>query len=146
MALPASGPISSSQVATEFDVSQTSISLSNLGTKLSSPISAGQPVELANDFYGQSGTTYTAFSIFGNTSEPAGSGEAICGAGRPPVSTAYHTGNGTFPENGEDVFSDNDGSNTPLAAGYYRYQSGEDKFSFALDSAGQVSETTQCEE
>lgn len=146
MALPTSGPLSSSQVATEFDVSQTSISLSNLGTKLSSPISAGQPVELANDFYGQSGTTYTAFSIFGDFAEPAGSGEAICSAGRPSISTAYHTGSGTFPENGEDVYSDNDGSNTPFNEGYYRYQSGEDKFSFALDSAGQVSEVTQCEE
>ncbi len=59
MALPASGPISSSQVATEFSVSQTNISLSNLGTKLSSPITAGQPVELASDFYGQSGVTLT---------------------------------------------------------------------------------------
>ena len=145
MALPASGPISSSQVATEFDVSQTNISLSNLGTKLSTPIEAGNPVNLATSFYGQSGTTFTAFSVFGSTEEPAGSGEAICGAGRPPVSTAYHTGTGTFPENNDFVYSNNPGT-TPLTEGYYRYQSGEDKFSFAVDGSGKVSEVTQCEE
>ena len=145
MALPTSGPLSSSQVATEFDVSQTSISLSNLGTKLSSPISAGQPVELANDFYGQSGTTYTAFNIYGNFSEPFGSGEAVCSAGKPNISTAYSTSGG-LPEDSEYVYLDNDGSNTPFPDGYYRYQSGEDKFSFALDNVGQVGEVTQCEE
>jgi len=145
MALPTSGPLSSSQVATEFDVSQTSISLSNLGTKLSSPISAGQPVELANDFYGQSGTTYTAFSIFGDFSEPFESGEAICSAGKPNISTAYSTSGG-LPEDSYYVYLDNDGSNTTFNEGYYRYQSGEFKFSFALDGAGQVSEITQCEE
>jgi len=147
MALPTSGPLSSSQVATEFDVSQTSISLSNLGTKLSSPISAGQPVELANDFYGQSGTTYTAFSIFGSTSEPSGSVEAICSAGRPSINTAYHTGSGTFPEDNDNVYSDNDGTDTPWLTGYWRYSEGEDNYSFYVDQGdgGKVSDVNKCE-
>ena len=146
MALPTSGPLSSSQVATEFDVSQTSISLSNLGTKLSSPISAGQPVELANDFYGQSAATYTAFSIYGSTSEPSGSAEAICSAGRPNINTAYHSGSGTFPEDGEYVYSTNDGSDVPWVEGYFRYLSGESKYSFLVDSGGVVGDVAQCEE
>jgi hypothetical protein len=57
MPLPSSGPLSSSQVATEFGVSQVDISLENLGTKLDTPITAGDPVTLPDDFYGQAGNS-----------------------------------------------------------------------------------------
>jgi len=59
MPLPSSGPLSSSQVATEFGVSQVDISLENLGTKLDTPITAGDPVTLPDDFYGQGGSVPT---------------------------------------------------------------------------------------
>jgi len=55
MPLPESGPISMSQVATEFGVSQADISLANLGTYID--IESG-PVALS-DFYGTSGNTPT---------------------------------------------------------------------------------------
>lgn len=55
MALPASGPISMSQVATEFGVSQDDISLANLGTYVG--ISSGQVA--LSDFYGATSTTPT---------------------------------------------------------------------------------------
>ena len=55
MPLPSSGPLSSSQVATEFGVSQADISLANLGTYID--IESG-PVALS-DFYGTSGNTPT---------------------------------------------------------------------------------------
>jgi hypothetical protein len=55
MPLPESGPISMSQVATEFGVSQADISLANLGTYID--IESG-PVALS-DFYGAAGNTPT---------------------------------------------------------------------------------------
>jgi len=57
MPLPESGPISMSQVATEFGVSQDDISLDNLGTYVG--ISSGQEVTLPDDFYGAASTTPT---------------------------------------------------------------------------------------
>ena len=56
MALPESGPLSASQVATEFGVSQTSISLANLGTFVG--IDEGA-VTLPDNFYGTAGSTPT---------------------------------------------------------------------------------------
>ena len=145
MALPTSGPLSMSAIATEFDQATSNMSLYTFGSTLPTPTVTSN-IELANDFYGQSGTTYTAFSIYGSTSEPSGSAEAICSAGRPNINTAYHSGSGTFPEDGEYVFSTNDGSDVPWVEGYFRYLSGESKYSFSVDSAGVVGNVAQCEE
>jgi hypothetical protein len=121
MPLPSSGPISSSQVADEFSVSLTNISLSNLGTQLSTPITAGQPVELANDFYGQSGVTLTSFGYSGTS--PFGSHSTACSEGGSS-STAYHDGSGTYPASGDNVYSDSSGT-TALSDGYYRINAGQ---------------------
>ena len=119
MALPASGPISSSQVATEFSVSQTNISLSNLGTQLSTPITVGQPVNLATSFYGQSSSTCTAFSCAESPSK-----EGVEGAcEQDPESTYYHNGDGTYPVAGDNVFS-NSSCTVPLDDGAYKIGSG----------------------
>ncbi len=56
MALPESGPLSASQVATEFGVNQSSISFSNLGTFVG--IDEGA-VTLPDNFYGAAGSTPT---------------------------------------------------------------------------------------
>jgi len=121
MALPSSGPISSSQVAAEFELSSTNISLSNAGTQLSTPITAGQPVELANDFYGQSGVTLTAFGYSGTTSfEDASS---ACDEGGTS-GTAYHDGSGTYPTANDNVYSDSSGT-TALSDGFYRINAGQ---------------------
>ena len=59
MALPESGPLSASQVATEFGVNQSSISFSNLGTFVG--IEEGA-VTLPDDFYGTAGSTPTVLT------------------------------------------------------------------------------------
>ena len=56
MALPGEGPLSASQVATEFGVSQTSISFTNLGTFVG--IDEGA-VTLPDNFYGAAGNSPT---------------------------------------------------------------------------------------
>jgi len=58
MPLPSSGPLSASQVATEFGVSQTSISFSALGEFVGLEPFV-DPVNLPDDFYGQAGSTPT---------------------------------------------------------------------------------------
>ena len=57
MAIPASGAISASMLATEFSSSQApsgpNISLGGLGTELSTPITFGNQVLMAASFYGR---------------------------------------------------------------------------------------------
>ena len=140
MALPASGPISSSQVATEFSVSQTSISLSNLGTKLSSAITAGQPVELASDFYGQSaGVNVTSFT----TSELQSSGNSACSI-EEPENTLYHDGGAGEPTVGDTVYTDDPGTTT-LGTGFILFLvEGETRTAFQINSDGEIIGATTC--
>tara|TARA_Y100000385_G_C13029524_1_gene610089 strand:- start:70 stop:519 length:450 start_codon:yes stop_codon:yes gene_type:complete len=149
MALPSSGPISSSQVATEFSVSTTNISLSNLGTQLSTPITAGQPVELANDFYGQSAFSGTSFTNVENGSNAASfeDAESACSAAPEPQYTAtrYHDGTGTTPVNGDKVYKTNSTSD-PIGNGYFAFNAGRSNFSYEVTGGtGTVSNRTVCE-
>jgi len=145
MALPSSGQMAMTAVATEFSVSLTNISLSNLGTKLSEPITAGQPVELADNFYGQSAVTLSAF---GNFEAPGGggfesAGDACSEAAEGIAITRYHDGTGTTPVNGDKVYETNSTSD-PLEDGYYAFNAGRSNFSYYV-SDGEVSSRTVCE-
>ena len=136
MALPASGPISSSQVATEFSVSQTNISLSNLGTQLSTPITVGQPVNLATSFYGQSASSCTSFA---SSESPArGGAEEACelAAG----ATYYHNGSGSYPVAGDIVFG-NSSCSVFLSSGAYKMGSGN---VMVIEDNGEVAEISGC--
>ena len=136
MALPASGPISSSQVATEFDVSQTDISLSNLGTKLTDSIGAGNPVNLAASFYGQSYSPCTEFEC---TTDPAKGGvEGACE--QDPDTTYFHNGSGEFPEPGDNVFG-NASCTIPLNDGAYKLGNGT---VMIVGEGGVVEDITEC--
>ena len=124
MALPASGPISSSQVATEFVVDNTNISLSNLGTKLSEPISAGNPVNLATSFYGQSGVTLTSFiALLNSEGNPFESSNEACETEETTSDTWYHNGSGTAPENGNAIYT-NSGGTSSAPNGFFKYSPG----------------------
>ena len=148
MALPASGPISMSMVATEFSVSQTNISLSNLGTQLSTPITAGQPVNLAASFYGQSAgvavTAWTFKSDSGGTWEDAASACEAMNEGGTTNTTLYHDGSGTLPVDGDTIYTNSPGTTT-ASAGVYAYIDGRTKKTFTANSSGVVSELTNCE-
>jgi len=147
MALPSSGPISSSQVATEFSVSQTNISLSNLGTQLGTPISAGSEVELATDFYGQSAFSGTAFSNLENGSGATAfsSAENACdGFEEGTTATRYHSGTGTYPVNGDKVYKTNN-NNDPIGNGFFAFNAGRSNFSYQVSGGdGTVSNRTGC--
>ena len=151
MAIPASGAISASMLATEFSSSQApsgpNISLGGLGTELSTPITFGNQIFMANDFYGESGVT---LSSFGNFEAPGGGGFEDAGtacetAAEGVAVTRYHTGTGTTPVNGDKVYETNSTSN-PLDDGYYAFSAGKSNFSYEIiNGNGTVSDRTGCE-
>ncbi len=121
MPLPASGPISMSQVAAEFDSEAgANFSLSASAANLSTPVALN--IFLAASFYGQSLVTLTAFGMQDPT-EPAGNASTACSIGGSG-GTAYHNGSGTYPTSGDEVFSDSAGE-IALEDGYYRINSGQ---------------------
>ena len=108
MALPASGPISGSQIATELGLSATNLSLG--GMIDSSSLSSTNP-DKYSEFYGYSNLT----AFLSNTSSP-----------RNPCTIAssnttfYHNGSNAFPVVGDIVYSDSAGT-TPLFGGGRRW-------------------------
>ena len=146
MAIPASGAISMSMLATEFSASQTTnMSLLGFGGELSTPRTSD--IALAASFYGQSGVT---LSSFGNFEAPGGGGFEDAGtacetAAEGVAVTRYHTGTGTTPVNGDKVYETNSTSN-PLDDGYYAFTAGKNNFSYEIiNGNGTVSDRTGCE-
>jgi hypothetical protein len=124
MALPSSGPLSMSAIATEFDQGSSNMSLYTSN------------IELANDFYGQSASSCTSFA---SSESPArGGAEEACelAAG----ATYYHSGSGTYPVGGDVVFSDDECSEF-LSSGSYKMGSGN---VMSIGDDGQVEEITGC--
>lgn len=147
MALPASGPISMSMVATEFSSSQsTNMSLRGFGAALSTPVTTN--VFLASSFYGQSAgvavTAWTFKSEGGSTWDNAAAACAALAEGGGSNTTLYHDGSGTFPANGDTIYTDSPGTTT-ASAGTYAYVNGRTNFTFSANSSGVVSNTAACE-
>ena len=145
MALPSSGPISMSMVATEFSSSQTTnMSLFGLASELSTPVTTN--IELAADFYGQSAVTLTNFGNFeavgGGGFEDAGTACETAAEGTAVV--RYHTGTGTTPVDGDKVYENNN-TNDPLDDGYYAFNAGRSNFSYEIiNGNGTVDSRTAC--
>ena len=148
MAIPASGAISMSMLATEFSSSQTTnMSLGGLGTKLSSAVTFGQPISMSV-FYGQSAgvavTAWTFKSDSGNTWEEAEEACTAMSEGGTTNTTLYHDGSGTNPANGDTIYT-NDPGTTTVGTGIYAYSEGRSNFTFVTNGSGVVSERTLCE-
>ena len=154
MAIPASGAISASMLATEFSSSQApsgpNISLGGLGTELSTPITFGNQVLMAASFYGQSsfsGTSFTNIEAGNQSGEFAfEDSEQACAAAEEPSFTAtrFHDGTGTYPVNGDKVYQTNSTS-SPLQDGYYSFNAGRSNFSYEIiNGNGTVSEKAVC--
>ncbi len=152
MAIPASGAISASMLATEFSSSQApsgpNISLGGLGTKLSTPITFGNQVLMAASFYGQSAVTLSTFGNFENGSNAASfeSAEEACSeATEGEANTRYHNGTGTTPVNGDKVFKTNN-TGDPIGNGFFAFNAGRSNFSYEVTGGtGTVSNRTVCE-
>ena len=124
--LPASGPISASQMADVWDEASTNISIRGLATSAS--LSAGEVA--FSDFYGTGPSSCTAFAAnaFNTPKVPV-----LCATTSFPV-TRYHNGFGATPTTGDKVFT-NPSCTTPLADGTYPAQTaGGAVFGMELES------------
>jgi hypothetical protein len=116
MAIPASGAISMSMLATEFSSSQTTnMSLFGLASKLSTPVTSN--IFEAASFYGQSALTFQAFVAGDDAGNPFEDQESAC-SGELTNATFYHSGTGTHPVNGDRVFTAQN-ANSPADDGWY---------------------------
>ena len=143
MALPSSGPISSSMIAAEFSSSQApsgpNISLKGLASELSTPVTSD--IFMGASFYGQSAFSGTAFSY---NSEGQESGAEACGL-ETTADTAYHNGTGATPTAGDYVYTNSTGT-TILGNGTYKYDDTTEagRYMVLLDGNGRVDSTVSC--
>ena len=140
MALPTSGPISMSMVATEFSSSQTAnISLFGLASELSTPITAS--IELAADFYGESAFSGTPFEY--NSSSQSTGAQACALEGMEDQ--AYHDngsgGGGTAPAAGDKVYTNSTGT-TAVGNGIYKITGNQ--YMVVTGGDGTVSSVLSC--
>jgi hypothetical protein len=146
MALPASGPISMSQVAAEFDSEVgANFSLSASAANLSTPVASN--IFLAASFYGQSfGVAVTAWTFRSDSGGTWEDASAACEAMNEEATTSvtlYHDGSGTLPVDGDTIYT-NDPGTTTASAGVYAYIDGRTKKTFSANSSGVVSDLTNC--
>ena len=136
MALPTSGPISMSMVATEFSSSQsTNISLFGLASELSTPVTTN--IELAADFYGESAFSGTAFEY---NSSSQSTGAQAC-ALEDLEDQAYHDGSGSTPVSGDKVYTNSTGT---IAVGNGIYKIAGNKYMVVTGGDGSVSSVLSC--
>jgi len=110
MALPASGPISGSQIATELGLSFTNLSLG--GMIDSSSLSNTDP-DAYSDFYGYSGRD-SSYRYASTVGKPA----FECDISRAITTEFWHDGSFGLPTNGDQCWTSPSGSNY-LANGNY---------------------------
>ena len=130
MALPTSGPLSMSAIATEFGQASSNMSLYTFGSTLPTPTVTSN-IELANDFYGQSASSCTSFSGSEASREPCE---------LDPEIIYFHNGSGTYPVAGDNVFTDSS-CEEPLSGGAYKMANNK---VMSIGEDGEVSETYSC--
>ena len=131
MALPSSGPLSMSAIATEFEQGSSNLSLYTFGSTLPTPTVTSN-IELANDFYGQSASSCTSFTSTSVTSKGACELE--------PEDTLYHNGSGTYPVAGDVVFTDSSCSEA-LGGGFYKMANNK---VMVIGEGGEVTSVFEC--
>ena len=135
MPLPASGPISMSQVAAEFDSEAgANFSLSASAANLPTPVASN--IFLAASFYGQS--LLTSFNYNRNPQEEY---EDAC-ALESTDDVAYHNGSAAYPVADDNVFTNSTGT-TAVSNGTYKMAN--NKAMTITGGSGVVSEINDCE-
>ena len=141
MALTASGQLSLGNIATEMGVGLSNVSLTTQSTTGINTNSESKPdgstPHAISEFYSydHSATSLTAFSVDEN---PYEDGEGACAAGRD-TATWYHDGVGTYPTDGDTVYTDSGGTTFPEDGFYWM----DEPSSFFVED-GVVGEVVQC--
>jgi hypothetical protein len=141
MALPASGPLSLGDIATEMGVSLSNVSLTTQSTTGINQNSPSKPNGVAphfiSEFYGydQSASSLTEFTVDETFYESA---EGACSEGSE-TSTWYHDGGDPYPVAGDNVYTDSGGTTSPEDGFYWM----DVPSSFEI-GGGQVQEVIEC--
>ena len=119
MALPASGPISGSQIATELGITGLAATNLSLGGMISSSSLSNTNPDEYSEFYGYSNVTLTSFT--GSASQ--GGSKFIC---NQSLNTSYwHNGSSAYPTVGTTIYTNSGGTATigGGSAGYVKLNS-----------------------
>jgi hypothetical protein len=135
MALPASGPISGSQIAAEFGEAATNISTGGLAdsASLSAP-------DAYSDFYGMSGQTWSAI-----TTSKKSQTSSVNACTQTINWTRYTDGSPTSVAVGDKFALNSDGTGT-VGSGWFRYGAGFTTKTYYLNdaSSSEVTSTSVC--
>lgn len=138
MALPASGPISGSQIGTELGLSATNLSLG--GMIASSSISNTNP-DKYSEFYGYSNVTYTQNYRDTSIAKPQ------FGCNGETHTAVWHNGGSILPTNGDTLYTNSAGSSTISAANWpigFGFQSAISRVC-TTNSSGYITATYVCD-
>lgn len=137
MALPASGPISGSQIATELGITGVAATNLSLGGMISSSSLSNTNPDEYSEFYGYSNVTLTSFT--GSPSQ--GGSKFIC---NQSLNTSYwHNGSSAYPTSGTTIYTNSGGTATigGGSAGYVKLNT----LQYAqFNSSGVVTSTGPC--
>ena len=147
MPLPSSGQMTMNAVKAEFSSSQSAnLSLTGFGAALGTPVTSN--IALAASFYGQSNAvSVTSWLFRSNGGDVWEEVEQACESmaeGEYTTITLYHDGSGTFPADGDKVYTNNPGTSF-AGNGVYGYIENKNPTTFSISGgAGLVGETEVC--
>lgn len=119
MALPESGPLSLGDIAEEKGVSLQNVSLntqSTTGINQNSPSKPnGEAPYAISEFYGYN---QSALAVFNADENQYPDNIEACAAGTVNIEW-YHDGTGSYPTNGDTVYTDSEGTTNPVDGFYF---------------------------
>ena len=139
MALPASGPISGSQIATELGIAAWS-NLSLGGLIASSSISNTNP-DKYSEFYGYSNVTYT--QVYRDDAI----GKPQFGCMGETYTSVWHNGGGILPSTGDTLYTNSAGSSTISSGNWpvgFGFQSAI-SYVYTTNSSGYITTAYLCD-
>ena len=131
MALPASGELSIADIKTELGSSSNSLKTLSLAASKTAPHGMGE-------FHGYSHVTLTSY-----TSSIPSSATAFNVCQQSTTVTYYHDGSTTYPQQGDIVYTNSNGS-TYVTAGYYKIDNGGNGLFIQVVNNGLVNNDDIC--
>jgi len=142
MALTASGQLSLGDIATEMGVSLSNVSLTTQSTTGINTNSTSKPdgstPHAISEFYSYDHSASPSLTAFAVDASLYASGEEACEFGIEN-SAWYHDGVGTYPADGDNVYTDETGTTNPEDGIYWM----SEPSSFTV-TGGVVSDVTPC--
>ena len=122
MALTASGQLSLGDIATEMGAGSSNVSLTTQSTTGINTNSTSKPdgstPHVVSEFYSYDHSAASSLTAFIVDANPYEDGEGACAFGRPSGEW-YHDGGGTYPTDGDNVYTDTGGSTNPEDGTYW---------------------------